>query len=55
MGDLEARDYSQSDFEKIKAIWIYLQQGFKHKMAYKKAMKDLQQRSHENIKAFTKN
>ena len=48
MGDLEARDYSQSDFEKIKAIWIYLQQGFKHKTAYKKAMKDLQ-RNKQNV------
>ena len=40
-GDVEARRYSQSDFKKVEAIWKYLQQGFKHKVAYQKAMEDL--------------
>lgn len=41
MGDLEAKQYSQSDFKKVKAIWKYLQQGFKHKVAYQKALKEI--------------
>lgn len=41
MGELEAREYSQSDFEKARIIWKYLQQGFKHKVAYQKAMEDI--------------
>ena len=44
MGDLEAREYSQIDFEKVKTIWKYLQKGFKHKVAYQKAMEELEQR-----------
>ncbi len=49
MGDLEARQYSQSDFDKVKSIWKYLKQGFKHKVAYEKAMKDLnKKRSNKN-------
>lgn len=41
MGDLEAREYSSVDFQRIKAIWKYLQQGFKHKVAYEKAINEL--------------
>jgi DNA-binding transcriptional MerR regulator len=41
MGDLEAREYSAQDFERVKVIWKYLQQGFKHKTAYKMALDEL--------------
>ncbi len=41
MGDLEAREYSQEDVTKIRLIWKYLASGFKHKIAYRKAMEDL--------------
>jgi len=40
-GDLEMRDYTDEDFQKIQIIWKYLRQGFKHKIAYKKAMEKL--------------
>lgn len=41
MGDLEAREYSRQDFEKVKLIWKYLKKGFKHKAAYQMAMQEL--------------
>ena len=41
MGDLEAREYTEEDVIRIKLIWKYLQTGFKHKIAYQKAMEDL--------------
>jgi len=41
MGDLEAREYSKQDFERIRAIWKYLQRGYKHKMAYQMALEEL--------------
>lgn len=41
MGDLEAREYSREDLLKIKFIWKYLSKGFKHKVAYEKAMEEL--------------
>jgi len=44
MGDLEAREFSQSDFEKIKIIWKYLKQEYKHKIAYRKAMEEFKQK-----------
>jgi len=37
-GDLEMRDYTDEDFQKIQMIWKFLKQGFKHKAAYKKAI-----------------
>ena len=43
MGELEVREFSQSDFEKIKIIWKYLKQGFKHKIAYRKAMQEMKE------------
>jgi len=43
MGDLEAREYSQADFEKVKTTWKYLQQGFTHKVAYQKALEEIHQ------------
>lgn len=48
MGDLEAREFSQEDFEKIKLIWKYLRQGFKHKVAYKKAIEEMGIQANEN-------
>lgn len=42
MGDIEAREYSDEDIEKIRAIWKYLKQGFKHRVAYQKALAELQ-------------
>jgi DNA-binding transcriptional MerR regulator len=41
MGDLEAREFSKEDFERVKMIWKYLKQGFKHKVAYQMATKEL--------------
>lgn len=41
MGDLEAREYSEVDIKKIGLIWKYLKKGFKHKIAYQKAMEEL--------------
>lgn len=40
-GDLEAREFTEEDFKKIQAIWKYLKRGFKHKIAYGKAMEEL--------------
>jgi len=42
MGELEAREYSEEDFRRLELIWKYLQSGFKHKIAYQKAMEELQ-------------
>ncbi len=41
MGDLEAREYGERDIRKVEAIWKYLQQGFKHKVAYERAMEEI--------------
>jgi DNA-binding transcriptional MerR regulator len=41
MGDLEAREYSRQDFERIKTIWKYLQRGYKHKAAYQMAVEEM--------------
>lgn len=41
MGDLEAREYTDEDVVKIKLIWKYLRKGFKHKIAYQKALEEL--------------
>lgn len=40
-GDLEMREYTDEDFQKIQTIWNFLRQGFKHKIAYKKAIERL--------------
>jgi len=40
-GDLEAREFTEEDFKKIQTIWKYLKRGFKHKIAYRKAMEEL--------------
>jgi hypothetical protein len=41
MGDLEAREFSKQDFERVRAIWKYLRRGFKHKTAYQMAVEEL--------------
>jgi len=41
MGDLEAREFSRKDFERIKVIWKYLQRGYKHKTAFQMASEEL--------------
>jgi DNA-binding transcriptional MerR regulator len=42
MGDLEAREYTEGDAMRIRLIWKYLQKGFKHKVAYAKAIQELE-------------
>jgi hypothetical protein len=37
-GDLEAREYSDEDFEKVRLIWHFLKLGFRYRVAYAKAM-----------------
>lgn len=41
MGDLEAREYSEEDIERIRLVWKYLKKGFKHKIAFQMAMKEI--------------
>lgn len=41
MGDLESREFSKQDFERVKTIWKYLRRGFKHKAAYQMALDEL--------------
>lgn len=41
MGDLEVREYSEEDVMKIRLIWKYLRKGFKHKIAFQKAIKEI--------------
>jgi len=41
MGDLEAREFSEADVRLVEAIWRYLKKGFKHRVAYQKALADL--------------
>lgn len=43
MGDLEAREYSKEDLIKIRFIWKYLKKGFKHKIAFQRAIKEISQ------------
>ena len=55
MGDLETREYSREDLTKIKFIWKYLMLGFKHKVAYEMAMKELATISGTNGKGSASN
>jgi DNA-binding transcriptional MerR regulator len=43
MGDLESRDYSENELLKIQLIWKYLKIGYKHRVAYQKALEELNQ------------
>jgi DNA-binding transcriptional MerR regulator len=49
MGDLEAREYSKSDVKIVKTIWKYLQQGYRHKTAYQKALEELEQKNNKIV------
>jgi len=46
-GELQVREFTQEDFKKIQIIWKYLKQGFKHRIAYEKAMQELSSRQLE--------
>lgn len=52
MGDLEAREFSDEDVVKIRFIWKYLKQGFKHKVAYKKAMEEMKGKGASQVNVF---
>lgn len=52
MGDLEAREFSDEDVAKIRFIWKYLKQGFKHKVAYKKAMEEMKGKGASQVNVF---
>jgi len=52
MGDLEAREFSDEDVVKIRFIWKYLKQGFKHKVAYKKAMEEMKGKGVSQVNVF---
>lgn len=41
IGELEVREYSPEDVLKIQLIWKYLQLGLKHKVAYQKALEEI--------------
>lgn len=43
MGDIEAREYSRHEFERIRVIWKYLKQGYKHKTAFQMAVEELKE------------
>jgi DNA-binding transcriptional MerR regulator len=45
MGDLEAREFSEADVRLVQTIWKYLKQGFKHKVAYQKALGETESQS----------
>lgn len=41
-GEKLFRYYSQSEVEKIQLIWKYWQEGFRYRVAYQKALHDLE-------------
>ena len=50
MGDLESREFDNEDLMKIQLIWKYLKRGFRHKVAYQKAMEELKINNTNNPK-----
>lgn len=42
IGEKEFREYSEEDVRKVEFIWKYLKKGFKYKIAYEKAMEEIQ-------------
>lgn len=48
MGDLEAREFSDADVRLVQVIWKYLKQGFKHRVAYQKALAEADSRPSAN-------
>lgn len=43
-GDLEIREYTGNDLILVESIWKYLQMGFKHRVAYEKAVAEIEAR-----------
>ena len=41
IGEKEFREYSDEDVLKIEYIWKYLKKGFKYKIAYEKAIEEI--------------
>jgi len=44
-GELEARVYTAEDCEMVRLIWKYLQQGYRHRVAYRKALEERSQQA----------
>lgn len=42
IGEKEFREYSEADLIKVEHIWKYLKKGFKYRVAYEKALEELQ-------------
>ena len=42
-GEKTFRFYPAREVEKVRAIWKYLQQGFRYRSAYERALEDLKQ------------
>jgi DNA-binding transcriptional MerR regulator len=42
-GEKTFRFYPAREVEKVRAIWKYLQQGFRYRAAYERALEDLKQ------------
>jgi DNA-binding transcriptional MerR regulator len=42
IGEKAFREYSEEDVRKVEHIWKYLKKGFKYKIAYEKAMEELE-------------
>lgn len=40
-GELELREFTLEDVRKVQVIWKYLGQGFKHRVAFRKALEEL--------------
>ncbi|MBI5561494.1 MAG: MerR family transcriptional regulator [Deltaproteobacteria bacterium] len=49
-GDLEAREYTKKDLLVIGLVWKYLQMGFRHKVAYKKSLDEIDRDAHARLK-----
>jgi DNA-binding transcriptional MerR regulator len=43
-GDVEFRDWTSDEAEKLQVIWKYLQEGFKYRVAERKAYEELNSR-----------
>jgi DNA-binding transcriptional MerR regulator len=41
VGRKEFRDYSPEEFRKLETIWKYIQEGYRYKDAYNRALKEL--------------
>lgn len=50
MGDLEAREYSEEDLVRIRLVWKFLKKGFKHKIAFQMAIKEMDRSANKVLK-----